>query len=124
MKEFSVLISSAGRRVALFRLCRKSLEKLGISGQVVAIDMSDFSSAYHSADRAFRVPPLLLTRFCRLCFRPCSRTLNRTRHSYHRTSTNTSPSGVTSKSEEKNPSSGDTSEIKKSGPCGVVPLPF
>ena len=57
MKEFSVLISSAGRRVALLRLCRKNLEELGISGQVVAIDMSDFSSAYHSADRAFLVPP-------------------------------------------------------------------
>ena len=57
MKEFSVLISSAGRRVALLRLCRKILEELGISGQVVAIDMSDLSSAYHSADRAFRVPP-------------------------------------------------------------------
>ena len=57
MKEFSVLISSAGRRVALLRLCRKNLEELGIGGQVIAIDMSDLSSAFHSADRAFSVPP-------------------------------------------------------------------
>ena len=57
MKEFSVLIPSAGRRVALLRLCRKNLEELGISGQVIAIDMSELSSAYHSADRAFLVPP-------------------------------------------------------------------
>ena len=30
---------------------------MSISGEVIAIDMSDLSSAYHSADRAFRVPP-------------------------------------------------------------------
>lgn len=41
----------------LVRLCRKNLEEMAISGQVIAIDMSDLSSAYHSADRAFRVPP-------------------------------------------------------------------
>ncbi len=57
MKELSVLISAAGRRVALLRLCRKNLEKLGIGGQVIAIDMSDLSSAFHCADRVFSVPP-------------------------------------------------------------------
>lgn len=53
----NVLISSAGRRVALLRLFREALRGLGLDGRVFAADMSAASSAYHEADRSFLVPP-------------------------------------------------------------------
>lgn len=56
-RTFNVLISSAGRRVALVEIFRRTLEHLGLSGSVLAADMSRLSSAAHSADRAFLVPP-------------------------------------------------------------------
>jgi carbamoyl-phosphate synthase large subunit len=54
---FNILISSAGRRVGLVRSFRDVLDKLGLRGDVMAADMSPLSSAFHSADRAFIVPP-------------------------------------------------------------------
>ncbi len=52
----NVLISSAGRRVALLDLFRRALRDLGLEGRVFAADMAKLSSAYHSADGAFVVP--------------------------------------------------------------------
>ncbi len=55
-RNANVLISSAGRRVELLRIFRKSLGELGLDGEVLAIDQSKASAAFHSADRAFVVP--------------------------------------------------------------------
>jgi carbamoyl-phosphate synthase large subunit len=55
-RPFNVLISSAGRRVALLDTFRRTLREMDLSGEVLAADMSRLSSAFHSADRAFLVP--------------------------------------------------------------------
>lgn len=55
--SFNVLISSAGRRVALMEAFRDDLAALGLEGAVYATDMSDLSAAWHSSDEAFAVPP-------------------------------------------------------------------
>jgi carbamoyl-phosphate synthase large subunit len=54
--EMNVLISSAGRRVGLLRMFRRSLERLGLAGRLFAADMSRLSSASLLADEAFPVP--------------------------------------------------------------------
>lgn len=54
--EFNVLISSAGRRVALLDIFRRTLPEMGLRGRVIAADMSPLSSAFHSADDAVLVP--------------------------------------------------------------------
>ena len=61
----TVLISSAGRRVELLRTFRRTCDTFGggdgagsgVSGRVLAVDCSWFSSAFHDADEAFLVPP-------------------------------------------------------------------
>ncbi len=61
MRDVTVLISSAGRRVELLRGFRRALASLapqGIEGRVVATDASWYSSAFHDADEAFVVPRL------------------------------------------------------------------
>jgi carbamoyl-phosphate synthase large subunit len=55
----SVLISSAGRRVALVEIFQEAIGASGVSGQVVAADASPFSAACEKADVAVRVPPCL-----------------------------------------------------------------
>lgn len=54
---FNVLLSSAGRRVALLKAFRESLTRIGVTGGVFAADESSLSAAYHVADKAFLVPP-------------------------------------------------------------------
>ncbi len=54
--ELNVLISSAGRRVALQRIFRDALGELSLSGRVLAADASAASSAFHAADEAILVP--------------------------------------------------------------------
>lgn len=54
--SFNVLISSAGRRVALMDAFRADLTALGLTGRVLANDMSDLSAAWHSSDGSFSVP--------------------------------------------------------------------
>lgn len=56
--EFNVLISCAGRRVALVEMFRQALKEQGIAGRVLATDMSRASSAFHAADRGIVVPPV------------------------------------------------------------------
>jgi len=56
MEPFNILISSAGRRVALLRIFREALRALGIPGRVLAADMSATSGAYHAADDSWQVP--------------------------------------------------------------------
>lgn len=54
--RFNVLISSAGRRVALMESFRHTLGTLGLSGRVLAADSSSLSAAFHAADGAYLVP--------------------------------------------------------------------
>lgn len=69
--SFNVLISSAGRRVALLDLFRRALRDLGLRGEVMAADMSRLSSAFHAADKAFEVPtcddPVFVPVLLQLC---------------------------------------------------------
>jgi carbamoyl-phosphate synthase large subunit len=55
-EAFNVLLSSAGRRVALLNILRRTLREMDLPGKVFAADSSKLSSAFHSADRAFQVP--------------------------------------------------------------------
>lgn len=52
-----MLVSSAGRRVALMENFRESLRAAGFAGRVLAADMSAVSAAMHVADGAVLVPP-------------------------------------------------------------------
>ncbi|MFH1131654.1 MAG: ATP-grasp domain-containing protein [Pseudomonadota bacterium] len=56
MPEFNVLISAAGRRVALMEIFRKALRILGINGKLLASDATELAPAFQSADRGFLVP--------------------------------------------------------------------
>lgn len=51
----NILLSSAGRRVALLRLCRSELRDLNMSGRLIATDMSPWSAAFHDADQGMVV---------------------------------------------------------------------
>ncbi len=55
-ERFTVLFSSAGRRVALMDAFARSLETLGLEPRLLAADMSRLSAAFHHAERAFQVP--------------------------------------------------------------------
>lgn len=55
-KRPNVLISSAGRRVALVDAFRTALGRTGHGGRVLAADMSRWSSAFHHADAGLLVP--------------------------------------------------------------------
>jgi carbamoyl-phosphate synthase large subunit len=55
--KLTMLITSAGRRVALMRSFRHAAEGLGVNLEVLACDLQpDWSSACQLADRAFAVP--------------------------------------------------------------------
>ena len=53
----SVLISSAGRRVALLQAFKAALIEAGISGSVIAVDTTPLAPAFQLADASFLVPP-------------------------------------------------------------------
>ncbi|MEW5755883.1 MAG: ATP-grasp domain-containing protein [Pseudomonadota bacterium] len=52
----NILITSAGRRVALVNIFRKALQELNLPVKVVAVDMSTLSSACMISDASFVVP--------------------------------------------------------------------
>jgi carbamoyl-phosphate synthase large subunit len=52
----NILISSAGRRVALLRIFREALQELKLDGRVLAADLSATAPAFHDADAGFQVP--------------------------------------------------------------------
>lgn len=57
MRQITILISSAGRRVELINCFRVDAEALGVRLRVVALDMEpELSAACHFADVAFRSP--------------------------------------------------------------------
>jgi carbamoyl-phosphate synthase large subunit len=57
MTPFPILVSSAGRRGALVGILRRSLANLGLSGPILATDVSGYAAAFHLADRGIVVPP-------------------------------------------------------------------
>jgi carbamoyl-phosphate synthase large subunit len=59
----NVLISSAGRRVALLKCFRDSLAELGLTGKVIAIDASPYAPAGQIADSFYKVPNCLHAQF-------------------------------------------------------------
>ncbi len=54
--RFTVLFSSAGRRVALMDAFQRAIEGLGLRPRLLAVDMTPLSAAFQRADAAFRVP--------------------------------------------------------------------
>jgi carbamoyl-phosphate synthase large subunit len=54
--DLTILLSSAGRRVALLRILKQTLRDFALGGELVAADMAPLSSAYHLADRSVLVP--------------------------------------------------------------------
>lgn len=69
----TVLLSSAGRRVALMEAIRHDLRSLDPSGRVVATDMSLLTSAGHAADALEPVPAIGDTRFVPALLEICQR---------------------------------------------------
>jgi carbamoyl-phosphate synthase large subunit len=67
----NVLVSSAGRRVALLRILKDELRRLDLHGRVLAADASPLSAAFHDAEARFLVPPCaepaFVTSVLRLC---------------------------------------------------------
>ena len=55
-KPFTVLISSAGRRVELLRIWRTAIEASGRTARLIAADMTALSAAWQSADAGYLVP--------------------------------------------------------------------
>lgn len=55
-ETFTVLLSSAGRRVALLEIFRQALDQLGLLGRLLATDRSGLAAACHAADASFLVP--------------------------------------------------------------------
>lgn len=52
-EPFNILVSSSGRRGALVGLCRRALSDLGLTGRVLAADITQASAAYQLADAGF-----------------------------------------------------------------------
>ena len=55
-EDFNILVSCAGRRVALVRYFQQALSDLGLKGDVCAADLNFTSPASHVADRRFTAP--------------------------------------------------------------------
>jgi carbamoyl-phosphate synthase large subunit len=68
---FNILLSSAGRRVALLELLRRTLSDLTLPGRVLAADLSRLSSAFQRADQGFLVPPCTHLDFVPALLRLC-----------------------------------------------------
>jgi len=70
---FTVLLSSAGRRVSLLRSLREAIDATGQAGRVIACDMGWLAPAMHVADAGFVVPactdPAFADRVLELCAR-------------------------------------------------------
>ena len=67
----NVLVSAAGRRVALVRILREELRRLDLEGRVLAADTSQLSAAFHDADTHALVPhasdPAFISAVLHLC---------------------------------------------------------
>lgn len=72
MTTCNVLLSSAGRRVALLDHIRRDLADLALVGNVVATDMTELSAAAQRADRFIKVPPVSDPKFSQRILDVCS----------------------------------------------------
>jgi carbamoyl-phosphate synthase large subunit len=68
-----VLISSAGRRVALLESFETALRSLGVDGDVLAIDRSPYSACFQRATRRFLAPPCSSPEFLPFVLELCQR---------------------------------------------------
>lgn len=59
MESFNILFTSAGRRVSLLRSFRRSLDALGLRGNIVTADISKSAPASFVADIRELVPPVV-----------------------------------------------------------------
>jgi len=72
MSAFPILVSSAGRRVALLELLRADAEALGLSPRLIATDLRPgFSAACAAADLALAVPPATHPEFAEVMLALC-----------------------------------------------------
>ncbi len=69
----TVLISSAGRRMALLGCFREALASLGAQGRVIATDASPLAAAFQSADASFAVPRCTAPEFVPAMLEICRR---------------------------------------------------
>lgn len=67
----NVLVSSAGRRVALIQCFRTALAGLGTTGKIIAADASSDAPALHFADESCLVPRCLDERFIPSLYKIC-----------------------------------------------------
>jgi carbamoyl-phosphate synthase large subunit len=69
--QFTILLSSAGRRVSLLRTLREAVSAAGLDGRVIACDLGWTAPAMHLADGAHIVPrctdPAFAGRVTELC---------------------------------------------------------
>ena len=70
---FNILISSAGRRVALVRHFQTALLELGMHGEVLAADLTATASGWHAADRGAYAPKFATGRFIDEMLELCQR---------------------------------------------------
>jgi carbamoyl-phosphate synthase large subunit len=70
-RPFTILLSSAGRRVSLLRSLRQAISDVGIDGRVIACDLGWTAPAMHVADAGFVMPrctdPQFVDRALELC---------------------------------------------------------
>lgn len=70
-KDVNILILSAGRRVELVKLFKETAQKMGITSNVIAADLSDMAPACYFADRFYLIPrigaPTYLDEIIRIC---------------------------------------------------------
>jgi carbamoyl-phosphate synthase large subunit len=67
----NILVSAAGRRVALVRIFKDELQRLDLQGRVLAADASPLSAAFHDADTQVLVPPCAEPAFVPSVLRLC-----------------------------------------------------
>jgi len=73
-KTLNILMTCVGRRVSLVQAFRRTLDDLGLKGQVFAADWSPLAPAFYAADKGFLVPGVnspdyveVLLNICRQC---------------------------------------------------------
>ncbi len=58
MKEYNVLLLSAGRRVELIQCFQNAAKKLNIKSEIIAADCSDTAPALYFANKAYKLPQI------------------------------------------------------------------
>jgi carbamoyl-phosphate synthase large subunit len=69
----NIIISSGGRRVGLMNCFRESMAELGISGRIIAVDVTPYSAAAQLADEFYVVPRCTDPSFIREIEQICER---------------------------------------------------